>query len=812
MNIIITLIVFAVLLYLWYIYIFSYLKKQHLKTISDNMKIVQIKIPMKTSDGDTKTDNIQNMKSNIEVMNQVFKNLTSMIKEDRKHNNLWQEYISLEMVVEKEAIKYILAVPSDHLESVEKNISWFFPGSLVDYISPPKILETGKYMAGGHFLLTKASNLPIKTYETFELDPMDSILSAYSRIWYEEKFVFQIMIRPVSEKETSSFRSKSDKIKEGKSEEWFISSLFKSLKDINKTEKDATKDEPKKNKFTSWQQWDIEKKTENELFVSNIRVLATSPDRNRPDVIIKDFERTLYQYNYVWLNSFKYKKSQNIYLLSQNIASRNRQNNDLGFIDKKDSRTCILSIKELSSIYHFPHSRFNRNPRIRRQKFKIVPAPENLPDEGIVLWYNLYGGVKKQIKLAPMDRFRHFYCIWQTGTGKTTMLLTMAKHDLIHNNGFCFIDPHGDFCEKLLEFYPKDRINDLIYFNVADTNNPIGFNVLEAETDEERDVIVSDLIEMFVGMYGAEIFGPRIQDYFRNACYLLMEQPEGGTIAEVVRLFTDPAFCKAKQANLKNPITRARREKTYNSMWDREKQEIIPYLQAKFSPFTDSGIVRNIVWQPKSSFNMWEIMQQNKILLVNLSKGLIGEENSKLIGNFISTQIKVAALRRANMFEHERVPFFLYIDEFQNYVNKSIESILSEARKYRLWLAVAHQYIDQLKQRWLGWEINLGDAIFGNVWSIMSYKVWAKDAEFLEKEFAPEIGQSDLVNMDTRMGVMKLSVDTQPSRPFTMYANNPYEPAYNPPEKVVIMKQIAALKRGRKKDLVEKEIFFRVGV
>ena len=751
MNFIIYIIALVVIIYIWYIYVFLLLKKNHLLLKSKEMKIVQIKMPLKTADSDTKTDNIQNMKSNIEVMNQIFKNLTSMTKEDRKHNYLWQEYISLEMIVEKEAIKFIMAVPQDHIEAVEKTISAFYPGSLVDYISPPKILETGKYMAWGHFLMTKGSNLPIKTYETFELDPMDSILSAYSRITYDEKLIFQVMIHPVTDKQTASFRSKSDKIKEWKSEEWFLTWLFRSLKEVNKTEKDATKDEPKKNKFTSGQQWDIEKKTENELFVTNIRVLAISPDKNRPDIIIKDFDRTLHQYNYVWLNSFKYKKSQNIYILSQNISTRNRQNNDIGLIDKMDSRTCILSIKELSGIYHFPHSRFNRNPRIRRQKYKIVPAPENLPDEGIVLWYNLYGWVKKEIKLAPMDRFRHFYCIGQTGTGKTTMLLTMAKHDLKAWNGFCFIDPHGDFCEKLMEFYPKDRINDLIYFNVADTNNPIGFNVLEAETDEERDVIVSDLIEMFIGMYGAEIFGPRIQDYFRNACYLLMEQPEGGTISEIVRLFTDTAFCKAKQINLKNPITRARREKTYNSMWDKEKQEIIPYLQAKFSPFTDSWIVRNIVWQPKSSFNMWQIMQQNKILLVNLSKGLIGEENSKLIGNFISTQIKVAALRRASMFEHERVPFFLYIDEFQNYVNKSIESILSEARKYRLWLAVAHQYIDQLKQKWLGGEINLGDAIFGNVWSIMSYKVWAKDAEFLEKEFAPEIGQSDLVNMDTRM-------------------------------------------------------------
>lgn len=471
----------------------------------------------------------------------------------------------------------------------------------------------------------------------------------------------------------------------------------------------------------------------------------------------------------------------------------------------------LMSIKELSSVYHFPNSKFNRNPRIRRQKFKIVPAPDHLPSEGLLIGYNSYAGTHKEIRITDTDRFRHFYCIGQTGTGKTTALLVMAKDDLINGKGFTFVDPHGDFCEHLLDYFPKERIDDLIYFNVADFENPLAFNVLEAKTPEERDVVVSDLIDMFVSMYGHEIFGPRIQDYFRNACYCLMEQPDGGTMSEIVRLFVDPVFNKIKVGNITNPIVRGWWEKTYNAMGDREKAEMIPYFQAKFSPFTDNSIVRNIVGQPQSSFNFFEAMQQNKIVLVNLSKGLLGEESSQLLGRFITTQIKVAALRRASIPESERKPYFLYVDEFQNYVSKSFESILSEARKYKLGLCVAHQYIDQLKQGGLGGQIDLSKAIFGNVGTMMSYKVGAPDAEFLEKEFGPEFTQLDLVNMDKFKGVIKLSVGTQPTRPFSINILNPYTPPFHTAEKKKLIKEISALRRGRKKELVEKEIFYRVG-
>lgn len=351
---------------------------------------------------------------------------------------------------------------------------------------------------------------------------------------------------------------------------------------------------------------------------------------------------------------------------------------------KNYKKETILNIKELSSLVHFPHAKFNRNPRIIWQKYKVVAAPDNLPDEGMLIGYNLYNGVKKDVRLKPLDRFRHVYIVGQTGTGKTTLMLVQAKEDLKAGNGFCFLDPHGDVCEDILASLPKERVNDLIYFDLSNTEYPIGFNVLEAENEDERDIVTNDLVEMFVNMYGHEIFGPRIQDYFRNACFLLMEQPDGGTLVEIMRLFTDPAFLESKLRNLTNPVISARWNKTYKAMGDREKAEIIPFLQAKFGPFTTGVYVRNIIGQPKSAFKIFEAMQQNKIILCNLSKGLAGEVNSQLIGRMIVTQLKLAALKRAKIDQNDRVPYYLYIDEFQNYVSQSIESILSEARKYRL--------------------------------------------------------------------------------------------------------------------------------
>lgn len=796
--------------------------KKHRQIQADKTRFLQIRIPKsavaRSSDIEA-TDHTQTMKNNIDLMNQVYKNFYAIYEDKRRFKSRGNNYISMEILVEKEMIKFIIWVPEDHLSTVEKMISSFYAWAIIDNIEQPKLLEAGKYMAGWEFQLTKHSVHPIKTYESFEADPMDSILSSCSQIDKNEKLLLQVLVEPLAEDWLKKLRKKADKIKKWK-DHWWLKTLFhdiiKWLKDDSKNEKANKNDEEEhKHDFSQQQLGDFDKKMDDELFSVKIRTFATSTNPDRPRKIIDDISRLFNQYNYIWLNTIKFKKAKDIISFAKETVLRifftdRWRRTNINEMDKK----MILNIKELSSIVHFPHARFNLNPRISRQRYKIVPAPDNLPLDGILLGYNTYAGVKKEVRLTAKDRFRHVYVLWQTGSGKTTALLTSVLEDLKQWNGFCYIDPHWDAIDFIMNHYPKERIDDLIYFDLSNTEYPIAFNPLDwAENEDERDVVTNDLVEMFVSMYWEEIFGPRIQDYFRNACFLLMEQPEWWTIVDIMRLFTDDAFAESKIRNVKNPIIAARWNKTYKKMGDREKAEIIPFIQAKFWPFTTWTYIRNVIWQPKSSFNFFDAMNEGKVILVKLAKWLTWEDNSKLIGRMVTMQIKLSALKRAKLEEKDRRAFFLYIDEFQNYVSKSIESILSEARKYKLGLSVAHQYIDQLKQEWLWWSLDLSKTIFGNIGNMFILKVWAPDAEFLEKEMTPEFNQTDLVNADEFRWAAKISVNNQQTRPFSFTIRVPYgDPKLNTPEKIEIMKQISALKRWTKRELVDKEIYFRVGV
>ncbi|MDP2624622.1 MAG: TraM recognition domain-containing protein, partial [Candidatus Peregrinibacteria bacterium] len=375
------------------------------------------------------------------------------------------------------------------------------------------------------------------------------------------------------------------------------------------------------------------------------------------------------------------------------------------------------------------------------------------------------------------------------------------------------IDPHGSLVEDILPFIPRERADDVVYFNPGDLERPMGINMLEASSPEEMDWVALEAMNIMIKMFDEEVFGPRIQDYFRNGCLTLMADPEGGTLIDIVRLFTDDDYQKLKVKHVKNPIVRSFWEHQMAKTGAREKQEMIPYFAAKFGQFVTNGMMRNIIGQSKSAFDFTDVMNNNKILLMNLSKGETGEVNSKLLGLIIVARIQMAAMRRQRQKKEDRQDFFLYIDEFQNYVTDSIESILSEARKYRLGLIVAHQYLAQLEAgaaKKGGKQVSLKDAIFGNVGTIMSYKIGAQDAEFMAKEMAPVFSEQDLVNMDKYKGVMKLSIDTQPSRPFSMIPTNPYT-EQGDLEAAEAYKQLSRLKYGRDKDFVEREIFRRLG-
>jgi len=387
----------------------------------------------------------------------------------------------------------------------------------------------------------------------------------------------------------------------------------------------------------------------------------------------------------------------------------------------------------------------------------------------------------------------------------------MARQDLKNGEWLCVIDPHWDLARDLMPFIPRERADDVIYFDPSDTERPIWLNILEANTEEEKELVAMDAMNIMIKLFGNEVFGPRIQDYFRNAVLTLMDYPWGWAITDVMRLFTDTEFQKDRVRHIKNPIVKIWWEKTFASMWDREKAEIIPYFQAKFSGFTTNKMMRNIIGQTKSSFDILDVMQSWKILIVNLSKWRLGDFNSKLLGMILVSKLQMAAMRRDKIAKEDRKDFFLYIDEFQNYVTDSIESILSEARKYRLSLNIAHQYLWQLEQSdaLTKSSLNLKQAIFGNVWSIMSYKIWPEDWEFMAKYYAPVFSDQDLVNMDKFKATMKLSVDNQPTTPFSIIPINPYLDKWEP-HLAKAFTELSRLKYGRDETFVSKEIEYRI--
>jgi len=434
----------------------------------------------------------------------------------------------------------------------------------------------------------------------------------------------------------------------------------------------------------------------------------------------------------------------------------------------------------------------------------------------VLLWVNIYRNTLTPVYMKRNDRTRHYYCIWKSGTWKSVFLQTLARQDIWNWDWICLVDPHGDLAEDVLSYIPKERAKDIIYFDAWNEERPMWLNLYEIDNLDDADRVVNDATEIFLKMFGPEIFWPRIQEYFKYWSLTLLEDFEDRpTLLDVVRLFTDEWYREYKVKKVTNPVVRNWREKTFNAMWDREKAEIIPYFSSKFVSFNTNRLIRNIIWQTKSAFKFDDVMDNKKILIINLSKGKIWEMNSQLLGMIIVSKIYTAAMWRARMEEKDRKDFYLYVDEFQNFVSWTFADILSEARKYRLCLIMAHQYIAQLDPpKWLGdswWgKSDVKAAVFGNVGTMQSFKVWAPDAEFLEKEYAPVLSGQDIVGIANYKAYIKLNIDNATTRVFSM--NMIYSKDYQNLKIVPILKEYSAKKYWRKREFVDAEMNARLWI
>ena len=450
---------------------------------------------------------------------------------------------------------------------------------------------------------------------------------------------------------------------------------------------------------------------------------------------------------------------------------------------------------------HFPVTSHSVSS-VRDDTAKQAGADTAVTGDGVLLGVNDFQGSETEVRFKKEDRVRHFYMIGQTGTGKTTLLKNMITQDIANGDGVCFIDPHGSDVDDILASIPEERIDDVIYFDPAYTERPMGLNMLEYDHDypEQKTFVVGELFGIFQKLYGGspESMGPMFEQYFRNATQLVIEDPSSGsTLLEVSRVMSDEAFRKLKLSRCNNPIVKQFWEKIAGQAGgEASLANIVPYITSKFDVFMANDIMRPIIAQENSAFDFRKIMDERKILLINLSKGRLGDINSSLIGLIIVGKILMAALSRVNMAEADRNDFYLYIDEFQNVTTDSIATILSEARKYRLGLHIAHQFIAQL-------EPSIKDAVFGNVGSVVAFRVGTEDAEFLEKQFAPIFSASDLINLDNRNGYLRLLVNGQPIEPFNIRTLKPENPH---PEIIEKMKQLSYQKYGRDRAQIEADI------
>lgn len=708
-----------------------------------------------------------------------------------------------------EEIIFYISVPRKFRESIEKQIHSFFPNAVVEKTADYNIFYPGSFTSSSVLKLKNKYTLPIKTYESQEIDPLNAITNALSKLeTVSEGAAIQLVLKPAGTAWRVKGKQVAHKMQQGKRlhdvDSPILFQMGKGLGDamgdlvhsVPASKQENFMHEPKPVQLTPEEQElvkSIETKSSKTGFKVNLRLVASAATQERAQAILSQLENAFSQYENGNINCFQIKKRGK----KQNIAY------DYIFRNFREDEMMILNNEEIASIYHLPIS-VTEAPKIKWLKSNAAPPPLDIPAEGIVLGFNEYRGTKTDIRISDKDRCRHVYTIGQTGTGKSNFLQEMAKQDAKSGKGFCFIDPHGDAIEDILTAIPKERAEDVIVFDPSDAERPFGLNMMEYDPahPEQKTFVINELIGIFDQLYDLkQTGGPMFEQYMRNAMLLVMEDVEtGSTLMEIPKVLADESFRKLKLSHCQNPVV--------VDFWTKEAEKaggeaalanMVPYITSKLTTFISNDIMRPIIAQQKSTINFRDVMDNNKILLINLSKGKLGEINSRLLGMIVVGKILMNALARVDTPEEQRKDFYLYLDEFQNVTTNSISQILSEARKYHLCLILAHQFIGQLKEE-------ISKAVFGNVGSMVSFRVGPEDAEFLEKNFLPVFSKQDLVNVDNYNGFARILVNNILTKPFNM---STYPPTSGSQEVANALKELSRLKFGRDKDIVNREIMER---
>ena len=663
-----------------------------------------------------------------------------------------------------EGIKFYAVVPKHLAKFVEGQIYAQYPNADIKYVqdyTQKKDEGVKHFITTGQIELEKDYIFPIKTFRNFEVDPLAAITGAISDLKLGQQAWIQILVRPVSNYWQANSKEYITAIREGKDPyaKGFWYQLGKIMKSVGKSLATSNGEGIQKKEVVKLQPGQEEELSEIETkmlklgFEFGIRIVTKATSQIESEQILRDVVASFKQFTTAHLNTFIHSKPQKsgkeIY---EDFVNRYLP---ADIVD-------IINIEELASLYHMPNISVE-TPNIAWSRSKKIEPPMNLPkrdEKGVTVFAETdYRGVRQEFGIKREDRRKHFYLLGKTGVGKSTVFKNMFVSDILRGDGACMIDPHGELVEELLDFIPSERIDDVIYFNPTDTEYPVGFNLLELKDKSQRDLIADGVVEVFKKQF--ESWGPRLQYILTNTVATALEA-QGTSLLSVTRILMDRNYRKFILKQVKDPILVKFWEDEYAQMAQNQRliSETLSPIQNKVGRFIASAVTRNIVGQVKSTIDLREIMDNKKILLINLAQGRLGEETASLLGGMIITRLQSTALERVDMPIDERNDFYLFVDEFQNFATDSFAKILSEARKFRLDLCMTNQYIDQL-------ALTVRQAIFGNVGTLGSFVVSQADASILEKEFAPNISSEDLVSLDAHSMYIKLCVDGMTSVPFS---------------------------------------------
>jgi hypothetical protein len=717
-----------------------------------------------------------------------------------------QRHLSFEIVANEGLVHYYTVVPTVLVDVVRQAVAAAYPSARLEEVTEHNIFsQVGKMSGtiGGEFTLKKHFVYPIATFQESKRDASRALLNALSTASREDGVAIQLMLRPAKDGWIKGSVAAAEKItkEKGTKKHGFAGMVApKELMEALWKPPENGEAKPEDKQLTSLEQATVEaiqEKTRYPGYEVLIRVVVSSNTAAHSQTLLKNVVAAFALFDSPSHNGFKFAVTKNVEDLVTAYIFR--------FFPQTVTQNILNSV-ELATVFHLPDQKTIPTSQVLRQMSKQVDGPTQLMDEGFLLGYNEFRGVKKPIRLSTNDRRRHTYIIGQTGTGKSVLLENLAFQDMMDGRGFAFVDPHGDSVEELLGKVPKERVEDVIYFNPGDMTSPIGLNMFEFDHPDQKDFLVQEAINMLYGLYDpghTGIVGPRLEHIFRNCALLLMSDPNGGTFIDIPKLLIDEEFMKSKLKYVTDQTVLDFWTKEFpNSQKSNESGEVVSWVVSKFGPFISNDAMRNIIGQTRSGFNLRDIMDNKKILLVNLSKGKMGELNSKLLGIIFVMKFQAAAMGRADTPESQRQDFSLYVDEFQNFATDSFESILSEARKYRLNLIMGNQFMTQLTDK-------IREAIIGNVGTVISGRIGITDAEMLVKKFSPTFDAEDLTKMPNYQSVTSVMINNVPSAPFSM--------SFLPPmgesnaQLSDALKRLSAAKYGKPRAQVEKEIFTRLG-